>query len=147
LEVARINQATAGMPDATERIAAKYAELKRTQGDAAAEEYMKTIERTKFGNKPQIAAEGNAIKRLALAEKDQNYQMQARIADDPKQKPEARARAQEIMKSIEVRNGIVDSGGSDKVISMADVKATAASSGRTEQQVIDAAKSRGYTIQ
>ena len=71
----------------------------------------------------------------------------ARIADDPKQKPEARARAQEIMKNIEVRNGIVDSGGSDKVMTMADVKATAASSGRTEQQVIDAAKARGYTIQ
>lgn len=34
-----------------------------------------------------------------------------------------------------------------KTMSMADVKATAASSGKTEQQVIEAAKSRGYTIQ
>lgn len=146
LEVARIHQATAGMPDATERIAAEYARRK-AKDPADAEEYMKTIERAKFGNKPQIAAEANAIKRLALAEKDDNYKMQARIADDPKQKPEARARAQEIMRAIEVRNGIVDSGGSDKVMTMADVKATAASSGRTEQQVIDAAKARGYTIQ
>jgi len=34
-----------------------------------------------------------------------------------------------------------------KTMSMADVKATAASSGKTEQQVIEAAKARGYTIQ
>jgi hypothetical protein len=34
-----------------------------------------------------------------------------------------------------------------KVMSMADVRETAKKSGRTEQQVIDAAKSKGYTIQ
>lgn len=34
-----------------------------------------------------------------------------------------------------------------KTMSMADVKTTAASSGKTEQQVIEAAKARGYTIQ
>jgi hypothetical protein len=145
LEVARIHQATAGMPDATERIAAEYARRK-AKDPADAEDYMKTIERAKFGNKPQIAAEANQIKRLKLIETDQNYSANARIADDPKSKPEARARAQEIMRAIEQRNGIVDSTGSDKVMTMADVKATASSSGRTEQQVIDAAKARGYTI-
>jgi hypothetical protein len=76
---------------------------------------MKTIERVKTGSKPQLAAEANAIKRLALAEKDDNYKMQARIADDPKQKAEARARAQEIMTAIERRNGIIDSSGGPTV--------------------------------
>lgn len=114
LEVARIHQATAGMADATERIAAEYARRK-AKDPADAEDYMKTIERAKFGNKPQIAAEANIIKRLQLAEKDDNYKMQARIADDPKQKPEARARAQEIMQAIERRNGIIDSSGGPAV--------------------------------
>jgi hypothetical protein len=36
---------------------------------------------------------------------------------------------------------------SSSVMSMADVKTTAASSGKTEQEVIAAAKARGYTIQ
>jgi len=72
---------------------------------------MKTIERVKTGSKPQLAAESNMLKRLALTEKDDNYKNQARIADDPKQKPEARARAQEIMTTIERRNGIIDSSG------------------------------------
>jgi hypothetical protein len=111
LEVARINQATSMKPGETERLMQQYADIKRSRGEAAAEEFMKTVERTKFGNKPQMAAEANAIKRLALADKDDNYKMQARIADDPKQKPEARARAQEIMSSIERRNGIIDSSG------------------------------------
>jgi hypothetical protein len=111
LEVARINQATSMKPGETERLMQEYANIKRTRGEAAAEEFMKIVERTKFGNKPQIAAEANMIKRLQLAEKDDNYKMQARIADDPKQKPEARARAQEIMTTIERRNGIIDSSG------------------------------------
>jgi len=111
LEVARINQATAMKPGETERLMQQYADIKRTRGEPAAEEFMKTIERVKTGSKPQLAAEANTIKRLALAEKDDNYKMQARIADDPKQKPEARARAQEIMRAIEQRNGIIDSSG------------------------------------
>jgi hypothetical protein len=115
LEVARINQATSMRPGETERLMQQYADIKRSRGEPAAEEFMKTIERVKTGSKPQMAAEANAIKRLALAEKDDNYKMQARIADDPKQKPEARARAQEIMSSIERRNGIIDSSGGPTV--------------------------------
>lgn len=115
LEVARINQATSMKPGETERLMQQYADIKRTRGEAAAEDFMKTIERVKTGSKPQLAAEANAIKRLALAEKDDNYKMQARIADDPKQKAEARARAQEIMTAIERRNGIIDSSGGPAV--------------------------------
>jgi hypothetical protein len=115
LEVARINQATAMKPGETERLMQQYADIKRSRGEAAAEEFMKTVERTKFGNKPQLGAEANAIKRLALAEKDDNYKMQARIADDPSKKPEARAKAQEIMNAIERRNGIIDSSGGPTV--------------------------------
>jgi len=111
LEVARINQATSMRPGETERLMQQYADIKRTRGEPAAEEFMKTIERVKTGSKPQLAAEANAIKRLQLAEKDENYKMQARIADDPTKKPEARARAQEIMTTIERRNGIIDSSG------------------------------------
>jgi hypothetical protein len=115
LEVARINQVTSMRPGETERLMQQYADIKRSRGEAAAEEFMKTVERVKTGSKPQLAAEANAIKRLQLAEKDDNYKMQARIADDPKQKPEARARAQEIMSSIERRNGIIDSSGGPTV--------------------------------
>ena len=111
LEVARINQATSMRPGETERLMQQYADIKRTRGEPAAEEFMKTIERVKTGSKPQLAAESNMLKRLALTEKDDNYKNQARIADDPKQKPEARARAQEIMTTIERRNGIIDSSG------------------------------------
>jgi hypothetical protein len=111
LEVARINQATSMRPGETERLMQQYADIKRIRGEAAAEEFMKTIERVKTGSKPQLAAESNMLKRLALTEKDDNYKMQARIADDPKQKPEARARAQEIMTTIERRNGIIESSG------------------------------------
>ena len=115
LEVARINQATSMRPGETERLMQQYADIKRSRGEAAAEEFMKTVERAKFGNKPQLAAEANAIKRLALADKDDNYKMQARIADDPSKKPEARAKAQEIMNAIERRNGIIDSSGGPTV--------------------------------
>lgn len=115
LEVARINQVTSMRPGETERLMQQYADIKRSRGEAAAEEFMKTVERVKTGSKPQLAAEANAIKRLQLADKDDNYKMQARIADDPKQKPEARARAQEIMSSIERRNGIIDSSGGPTV--------------------------------
>ena len=38
-------------------------------------------------------------------------------------------------------------GGAPKVMTQADVLATARSSGKTPQQVIEAAKARGYTIQ
>jgi hypothetical protein len=38
-------------------------------------------------------------------------------------------------------------GGAPKVMTQADVLATAKSSGKTPQQVIDAAKARGFTIQ
>jgi hypothetical protein len=120
LEVARINQASANRPGETERLLMQYAELKRTKGEAAAEEFMKTIERTKFGNKPLIASENNAIKRLQLLDKDDNYKIQARIADDPKQKPEARARAREIMDAIERRNGIIDSSSGPAIGSVQD---------------------------
>ena len=115
LEVARINQATSMRPGETERLMQQYADIKRTRGEAAAEDFMKTIERVKTGSKPQLAAEANMLKRLALTEKDDNYKNQARIADDPRQKPEARARAQEIMTTIERRNGIIDSSGGPTV--------------------------------
>jgi hypothetical protein len=99
LEVARINQVTAGLPDATERIAAKYAEIKRTKGEAAAEEYMKTIERTKFGNRGEAAADKLNIQRQALAEKLPVYQMAMSSyvnEKDPAKKAAALAKVREI---------------------------------------------------
>ena len=55
---------------------------------------------------------------------------------------------QDISKRI-VDRAMGETGGSaaPKIMSQADVLATARSSGKTPQQVIEAAKARGYTIQ
>ena len=111
LEVARIHQATAGQPDATERMIAKYAEIKRTQGEAAAEEYMKTIERVKTGTKAQTAQERLTISRQQLAEKLPAYQMAMTTyinAKDPAKKAEALAKVRE----LEAMHGIKSEEGS-----------------------------------
>lgn len=99
LEVARIHQATAGQPDATERMIAKYGEIKRTQGEAAAEDYLKTIERVKTGTKAQTAQDRLTLARQQLAEKLPAYQMAMSTyvnAKDPAKKAEALAKVREL---------------------------------------------------
>lgn len=111
LEVARIHQATAGQPDATERMIAKYAEIKRTQGENAAEEYMKTIERVKTGTRGETAQQKLSVQRQALAEKLPAYQMAMTTyinAKDPAKKAEALAKVRE----LEAMHGIKSEEGS-----------------------------------
>ena len=111
LEVARIHQATAGQPDATERMIAKYGEIKRTQGEAAAEEYMKTIERVKTGTKAQTAQDKLTLARQQLAEKLPAYQMAMTSyinATDPAKKSAALAKVRE----LEAMHGIKSEEGS-----------------------------------
>lgn len=105
LEVARIHQATAGQPDATERMIAKYGEIKRTKGDAAAEEYLKTIERVKTGTKAQTAQERLDIQRQALASKYPAY-MSAMNTYATSKDPQKRADALAQMRRVEEAEGI-----------------------------------------
>ena len=67
------------------------------------------------------------------------------IAQDPAKKAEYLA----TMQSIEARYGMGSgsAGSPSRVMSMADVQATAAKSGKSVEEVVQAAKARGYTIQ
>jgi hypothetical protein len=99
LEVARINQATAMKPGETERLMTQYAEIKRTKGEAAAEEFMKTIERVKTGTRGETAQQKLTVQRQALAEKLPAYQMAMTTyinAKDPAKKAEALAKVREL---------------------------------------------------
>jgi len=94
LEVARIHQVTAGMPGETQKIAAEYARIKAAKGEPAAEEYMRTIERTKFGNKGDIAAERLNVQRQGIAAKYPAYMGAVNTyatTQDPKKKADALA--------------------------------------------------------
>ena len=98
LEVSRINRASAGSGE-TERMLARYAEIKRTQGEAAAEDYMRTIERVKTGSRGETAQQKLNIQRQALAEKLPIYQMAISTytnSKDPKVKAEALVKIREI---------------------------------------------------
>jgi hypothetical protein len=94
LEVARIHQVTAGMPGETQKIASEYARIKAAKGEPAAEEYMRTIERTKFGNKGDIAAERLNVQRQGIAAKYPAYMGAVNTyatTQDPKKKADALA--------------------------------------------------------
>lgn len=99
LEVARINQATAMKPGETERLMMQYAEIKRTKGEAAAEEFMRTIERVKTGTRGETAQQKLNIQRQALAEKLPAYQMAMTTyinATDPAKKAAALTKVREL---------------------------------------------------
>lgn len=114
LEVARINQATSMKPGETERLMQQYAEIKRTKGEAAAEEFMKTIERVKTGTRGETAQQKLTVQRQALAEKLPAYQMAMTTyvnATDPAKKAAALAKVKELeslhgIKSEESSGGI-----------------------------------------
>ena len=63
------------------------------------------------------------------------------------EKEKYKALYKQVNDKIAEKVGIAGLPDTSKIISMADVKTTAKSSGKTEQQVIEAAKARGYTIQ
>jgi hypothetical protein len=111
LEVARINQATAMKPGETERLMQQYADIKRTKGEAAAEDFMKTIERVKTGSRGETAQQKLSIQRQQLAEKLPAYQMAMTTyinATDPAKKSAALAKVRE----LEAMHGIKSEEGS-----------------------------------
>ena len=111
LEVARISQATAMKPGETERLMQQYADIKRTKGEAAAEEFMRTIERVKTGSRGDTAQQKLSLQRQALAEKLPAYQMAMTTyinSTDPKKKADALGKVRE----LEAMHGIKSEEGS-----------------------------------
>jgi len=97
----------------------------------------------------KLAGAGTATERQDLAELRALQKTYTDQADptknfDKASREDAVRRLATVNKKLEEMAGM--GGGGDKVMSMADVAATAKSSGKTEQQVIEAAKARGYTI-
>jgi uncharacterized coiled-coil protein SlyX len=86
-----------------------------------------------------------------LSDQRKLIEMQRSIEKDEKKLSNLDAKLDDVnTKMIERGNSLrggVGGGSTAKTMSRADVVATAASSGKTEQQVIEAAKARGYTIQ
>jgi hypothetical protein len=99
LEVARLNRASADRPGETERLMTQYANIKRTQGEDAAENFMKTIERVKTGTRGETAQQKLNIQRQALAEKLPQYQMAINNYINAK---DATAKAQALTKIREI---------------------------------------------
>jgi hypothetical protein len=96
----------------------------------------------------KLAGSGTAVERQDLAELRALQKSYADLADptknfDKTSREDAARRLASVNKKLEEMSGM---GEPAKVMSMADVAATAKSSGKTEQQVIEAAKARGYSI-
>jgi hypothetical protein len=124
--------AEAAKPGEAERIEAKFMALKAEGKDKEAEEYLARMASIKGQTRPDRNPTPDERLRAAKAVIE-NYES----TDD--QKKVAREQIASIMLGQE--------GGPSKMLSKADISATAKASGKTEQQVIEAAKARGYTIQ
>jgi hypothetical protein len=106
LEVQRLHNLSANRPGETERMMAEYGNIKASKGEAAAEEYMKNLERIKTGSRGATAQENLILKRQALLEKNEPYrmaQMQYYGAKDPEKKAAAKAK----MDEIERKEGLI----------------------------------------
>lgn len=100
----------------------------------------------------KVGGAGNAgvgAGRNAIMERRQTMQeLQQIIKDEGMVYTDAqKADAARQYQRLAMQNVSEGDGGAPKVMSQADVLATAKSSGKTPQQVIEAAKARGYTIQ
>jgi hypothetical protein len=115
LEVQRLHNLSANRPGETERMMAEYGNIKASKGEAAAEEYMKNLERIKTGSRGATAQETLAIKRQALLDKNQTYQMASAAfynAKDPDKKAKAKATMDAIeLKELGIAPSAVDTSG------------------------------------
>jgi hypothetical protein len=102
LEVQRLHNLSANRPGETERMMAEYGNIKASKGEAAAEEYMKNLERIKTGSRGATAQESLAIRRQALLDKNQPYQMASMQFYSTKD-PDKKAKAKATMDAIEQR--------------------------------------------
>lgn len=108
MEMERIRVAAMNKPGETERLLAKYADLK-TRDPAAAEEMMKSLERIKgVSQRAETAKEKNQIARQKLAAENFAYGAAMNTATNPKADPVKRQEAIDKMKAIEKIYGIED---------------------------------------
>lgn len=91
-----------------------------------------------------VGAGRNAImeRRQTMQELQQIIKDEGMVYSDAEKQKAAQQYAKLAMQNVNEGDG-----GASKIMSQADVLATAKSSGKTPQQVIEAAKARGYTIQ
>jgi hypothetical protein len=169
LEVAKINKAAqmAGFnkPSESERVFAEYIKIRDSQGQKAADEYLNNqakVRESVSGVKFTGQDKDNTRAYYQSLYQDPNYGMAEdkirRLEAKPKRTKEeeqalATARAYVQRKQNEVRRdfGMDGEGGAGaaprQVMTEADVQATMKSSGRSREEVIAAARARGYTIQ
>jgi hypothetical protein len=115
LEVQRLHNAALDRPGEVERLMKQYADIKASKGEAAAEDFMRNIERVKTGSRGATAQEALAIRKQALLDKNQPYQMasmQFYSAKDPDKKAKAKATMDAIeQKELGVSPSTVDTSG------------------------------------
>jgi len=140
MQVAKLQAATANRPSEAERIEAKYMGMIAKGQTKEAEDYLNTISKIKGGGAAGVGAGRNAImeRRQTMSELQQIIKDEGMMYSDEQKK-----QAADQYKRLAMMN--VDEG-APKVMTQADVLATAKSSGKTPQQVIEAAKARGYEI-
>jgi hypothetical protein len=137
--------AEASRPGEAERIEAKYMGMIAKGQQAEADAYLERISKIKSG----AGTAGVGAGRNAIMERRQTMQeLQQIIKDEGMVYTDAqKADAARQYQRLAMQNVNEGEGGAPKVMTQADVLATAKSSGKTPQQVIDAAKARGFTIQ
>ena len=131
----------AGMPSAEQRMAEKVigSYLEKNPGKSYFDGFQA------YRNAQTGSAERGDLNELKALQKDYRDSI-ANPLTPAAQKAKDAALLEAVNAKISQMAGIGSIAGG-KTMSMADVKTTAASSGKTEQQVIEAAKARGYTIQ
>ena len=136
MQIAKLREATANKPSEAERIEAKYMGMVAKGKIKEADEYLSLIAKIKGG----ASGDRNPTPtdRLRAAQS---------IMEDIDSTPAEKAAAKAEIASIMSGSKPAGAGGAQKVMTQADVLATAKSSGKTPQQVIEAARARGYTIQ
>jgi hypothetical protein len=129
-QIAQLRSAAEARPSEAERIEATYTGLLAQNKPKEAEEYLARMSRIKRGaDKEDTLGKEIAKKRVEIAA----------MPDTPMK--------QQMLASLAVLERQQGEGSQVKVMSRADVAATAKASGKTEQQVIEAAQARGFTIQ
>jgi hypothetical protein len=137
MQVAKLQAATANRPSEAERIEAQYMGLIAKNKPQEAEAYLERMSKIKSGSpgseRNKIMDRRQDMAELQVIMKNESGSFdQAQVENATKEYGRL---------ALEGR-----SGGAPKVMTQADVLATAKSSGKTPQQVIEAAKARGYEI-
>jgi hypothetical protein len=151
VQIAKLQAATANRPSEAERIEANYRGMIAKGQSAEADAYLERISKIKGGaGTAGVGADNAQTRKLRDAVKDIDSRLEFMDPKSPEFKTLQVQRDRLSKLIIERAIGEADAGnagGAPKVMTQADVLATAKSSGKTPQQVIEAAKARGYAIQ